>query len=1092
MPLTFSIHSAPPWASFKTSTGQLGGTPRSTNVGTYSNIVISVTNGNSAPVHLPAFSLAVVAGANAAIYTVTYDGNDASGGAPPASPTSYSTGATVTVLGNLANLARTGYTFSGWNTAANGSGTTYAAGNTFLIDSNVTLYAVWTANAASSTSYTVTYNGNGAASGAPPAGPTSYATGATVTVLGNTGNFAHSGYTFSGWNTAANGTGVAYAAGSTLKIGSNLTLYAVWAANIAPPTSYTVTYSGNGSTGGAPPASASYTSGVTVTVVGNTANLVRTGYTFSGWNTAVNGSGTAYAAGSTFQIASNVTLYAAWAASNTVAYSGNGSTAGAPPAAPTSYATGAMVTVLGNTANLARSGYTFSGWNTAANGSGTPYKAGNTFKISSNVMLYANWIAASGSSGGAPTVGDPTTGVMPSYDDAYANWSNAGLQSVGGIPTRTTICATVNALGGGQDDFANIQNAIKNCKAGEVVQLGAGAFSVHLADLPIHISTGITLRGTGDCSGSSSPYCQTSITVVDGALAYTGGKCGTSSSSEVACPNGGPPVILMGPVAPDYNYSWAKCSNVGSVVGTGCGAIPLTADAAQGQTTIQVTSTSGFAVGQWVLIDEASGAGWVADPLNAWTGYGSLWAASDWLSSSGSPATGRIQWSKSENRGGWDFGSAYPYQASSVGCWHSYCDRPTAELHKIASIGAGTLTFDDPLTIAFRQSGNHNAQVYGSLYASNSGQGSPIPLLQSAGVENVSVLRGVNGGMEMELCAYCWIKNTEVGDWYGGGINIDYSVRSELNTVYVHHCWNSVNSGTEYPIALDNASTEILITNSITNFGGKGMVARAGGAGSVVSYSYVDDSMYDAESGIGDYWLDMGLNASHYSGPHHVLFEGNWADNLDSDDTHGDSTYITFFRNESTGMRTPFTDPSLGKTVDDSKGTGYACGTTGPSGCWANTPAPLHAAGPMAYNYWFAFVGNVLGLAGVTTTANGWTYQGDWSGGGHHIFMSGWNGGVGGQDPYLNGVKGSYIFRSGNYDYVNASIADWTSSYSHALPNSFYLSSTPAFFNSGASCTYSWPWVTPTGSTQIQTNSCGGSGLPAKARYEAGTPFKQP
>ena len=62
----------------------------------------------------------------------------------------------------------------------------------------------------------------------------------------------------------------------------------------------------------------------------------------------------------------------------------------------------------------------------------------------------------------------------------------------------------------------------------------------------------------------------------------------------------------------------------------------------------------------WVLIDEASGAGWVADPLNASTGYGSVWAASDWLSSSGSPATGRVLWSKSKNGGGWDFGSVLP------------------------------------------------------------------------------------------------------------------------------------------------------------------------------------------------------------------------------------------------------------------------------------------------------------------------------------------------------------------------------------------------------------------------------------------------
>jgi uncharacterized repeat protein (TIGR02543 family) len=1095
MPLTFSIHSAPPWATFKTSTGQLGGTPSSANVGTYPNIVISVTNGNSPPVRLPAFSLAVVTANAATSYTVTYDGNDSTGGAPPAERDSYAMGATVTVLGNTANLARTGYTFSGWNTGANGTGTAYAAGNTFKIGGDVTLYAQWKPSGALTGSYTVTYDGNDASGGTPPAG-NSYASGSTVTVLGNIANLARTGYTFSGWNTAANGTGTAYAAGNTFKIGSNITLYAKWAASVAPTATYTVTYNGNGSTGGAPPTGPnSYATGAMVTVLGNTANLVRTGYTFSGWNTATNGAGTAYAAGSTFKIGSNVTLYADWAAMYTVAYNGNGSTRGAPPAGPSSYATGTMVTVLGNTANLARTGYTFSGWNTATNGAGTAYAAGRTFKIASNVMLYADW-AASVPQGG-PSSADPTTGVLPSYNDAYANWNNAGLQSIGGIPNRTTVCATVNPLGGGQDDFTNVQNAINNCKAGGVVQLGAGAFSVHLADLPIHISTGITLRGTGDCGGSSSPYCQTSISVSDGALAYTGGMCGTSTSSKVSCPNGGPPVILMAPVAPDYNYSWAKCGNVGAPVGTGCGAIPLATDAAQGQTTIQVTSSSNFSVGQWVLIDEASGAGWVADPLNAWTGYGSVWAAPDWLNSSGSPATGRVLWSKSENRGGWDFGAAYPYQASSVGCWHSYCDRPTAELHKISSVGAGpcpgtgcTLTFDDPLTIAFRQSGNHNAQVYGSLYASNTGAGSPISLLQSAGVENVSVLRGVNGGMEMELCAYCWIKNTEVGDWYGGGINVEYSARSELNTVYVHHCWNSVNNGGEYPIALDNASTEILITNSITNFGGKGMVARAGGAGSVVSYSYVDDTMYDAESGIGDYWLDMGLNASHYSGPHHVLFEGDWADNLDNDNTHGNSTYITFFRNESTGMRTPFTDPSIGKSVDDSKGTGFACGTTGPSACAPNPAAPLRAAGPMAYNYWFAFAGNVLGLAGETTAANGWTYQGDWSG--HRIFMPGWNAGPGGQDPYLNGVKGSYIFRSGNYDYVNDSIADWTPGYSHTLPNSFYLPSAPAFFSSGASCTYSWPWVTPTGSTPIQRNSCGGSGLPAKARYEAGTPFKQP
>ncbi len=703
---------------------------------------------------------------------------------------------------------------------------------------------------------------------------------------------------------------------------------------------------------------------------------------------------------------------------------------------------------------------------------------------------------------------DPTSGVLPSYNDAYANWKNAGLALIGGIPNRTTICVTVNPKGGGQDDFTDIQNAIDNCPAGEVVQLGAGAFNVKLNDLPIQIWTGITLRGTGACSGTSSPYCETSITVMDGLQPYqpNAPQCGTSTSDESSCPNGGPHILLMSPLVsgtspninygPDYNYSWGTCGNAGATA-SNCATATLTADAAQGATTIQVSNTSSFSVGEWVLIDEASGASWQPDPMTSHlpsnTGYVNVWAASDWLSSSGSPATGRVAWAKYQDVANGaapgDFGSGeYPYTAGSGGCWQSYCDRPTAELHKIASIGSGTLTFDDPLTIAFRQSGGHNAQVYGLSYG-NSGNGPAISFLQTAGVENLSLLRGPNGGLEMEFCADCWVKNTEVGDWYGGGIAVEYSARSELNTDYIHHCWDSVNSGGEYPIALDNASTEILLTNSITNFGGKGMVARAGGAGSVVSYNYIDDQMYDDYSGIGDYWLDMSVNATHYVAPHHVLFEGNWGNNLDGDNTHGNSVYITFFRNLGTGLRTPFTDPSINKAVDDYTGVAYAC-SNGPSSCYLNTSGPLRAAGPSAYNYWYAFIGNVLGVSGTTTSANGWTYSGDFSG--SRIFMLGWMANNGGHDPNIDGTTGSFITINGNYDFLNNKVT-WTGS-PLTLPNSFYLPGEPAFFTAGSG--YSWPWVTPTNSSPVQSGpaGCGGtcSGLPAQARWQAGTPFVQP
>lgn len=57
--LSFAIANRPSWASFSSSTGRLSGTPRTANINTYSNIVISVSDGNSAPVALPAFSIQV-------------------------------------------------------------------------------------------------------------------------------------------------------------------------------------------------------------------------------------------------------------------------------------------------------------------------------------------------------------------------------------------------------------------------------------------------------------------------------------------------------------------------------------------------------------------------------------------------------------------------------------------------------------------------------------------------------------------------------------------------------------------------------------------------------------------------------------------------------------------------------------------------------------------------------------------------------------------------------------------------------------------------------------------------------------------------
>jgi hypothetical protein len=71
----------------------------------------------------------------------------------------------------------------------------------------------------------------------------------------------------------------------------------------------------------------------------------------------------------------------------------------------------------------------------------------------------------------------------------------------------------------------------------------------------------------------------------------------------------------------------------------------------------------------------------------------------------------------------------------------------------------------------------------------------------------------------------------------------------------------------------------------------------------------------------------------------------------------------------------------------------------------------------------------------------------------------------------------STLIRGGNFDYLSNQVV-WTSSLpAQTLPASLYLSAKPAFFGN-----YKWPWVDPTGGTKFET-------LPAKARFDAGTPF---
>ncbi len=154
--------------------------------------------------------------------TLTYNTNGSTSGTTPTAMTQ-ETGTTIT-LDAGSGFSRTGYTFSGWNTSADGTGTNYAGGSSYTLNSNITLYANWMA--ISTTQYTLTYNANGATSGEAPTAVTAEA-GTNITLNAGTG-LSRTGHTFGGWNTNADGTGTNYAGGSSYTLNSNVTLHAKW------------------------------------------------------------------------------------------------------------------------------------------------------------------------------------------------------------------------------------------------------------------------------------------------------------------------------------------------------------------------------------------------------------------------------------------------------------------------------------------------------------------------------------------------------------------------------------------------------------------------------------------------------------------------------------------------------------------------------------------------------------------------------------------------------------------------------------------------------------------------------------------------
>lgn len=344
--------------------------------------------------------------------SLTYDGNGATGG--KTDPQNGVTDQKVNVRQN--GFTRDGYTFVRWDTQADCRGKAVNPGDKWTLQGSSTLYACWTGNM-----QLLTYHGNGATGGNTAA--QSGKTGDELTT--NANGFTRDGYTFVEWNTKADGTGGHYGKGTNgvakwtmLPVGNDL--YAIWQANPA-----SIRYRDDwGATGSTPD-----TTGVTgqnVTIARN--GFTRPGYTFTGWARDRRTDPSLQPGGRYTLTPGTTTLWAQWKAdpAHLIYNSNSGSTS---QTRRTDGVVDQTVTVIANP--FTRSGYTFTGWNTQADGRGKAYAAGNGFRLVADAksnpvntsVLYAQWrinrvalkFDPNGGTGGYPdiTVDAFTTVTIP-------------------------------------------------------------------------------------------------------------------------------------------------------------------------------------------------------------------------------------------------------------------------------------------------------------------------------------------------------------------------------------------------------------------------------------------------------------------------------------------------------------------------------------------------------------------------------------------------------------------------------------------------------------------------------------------------------
>jgi uncharacterized repeat protein (TIGR02543 family) len=353
-------------------------------------------------------------------YSVSYNGNGATGGSVPLDSNTYTMGGSVPILGNTGTLVRTGYSFIGWGISSTDTVNQYVSGNTFTAGTNnIAFWARWSPN-----TYRVTFDANGG-SGSPSKAYDDYTTAGTAIALATRGTLAKSGYDFAGWGLSAVSTPVADPFTTT----ANIDLYAQWTvANFA------VTYLAGTYGSGTVPTQANVNYGTSFTAAastGLTGSDATNTYEFVSWSDGTR----TYAPGQSILMgAGAITLTAQWTRVYNVKYSFNGGSVSTPIADQPKIA-GQSITV--SSVVPTRDGYEFATWKDQ---SGEEATAGANYVVrDSHYLLYAQWTAkpytvtydVNGGNSVAPTQANRTIGQIFSVATAptkngyeFEHWSD--------------------------------------------------------------------------------------------------------------------------------------------------------------------------------------------------------------------------------------------------------------------------------------------------------------------------------------------------------------------------------------------------------------------------------------------------------------------------------------------------------------------------------------------------------------------------------------------------------------------------------------------------------------------------------------------